>query len=164
VWPGQGAAGATRRVCGWEQPRRGAAGAARSGRSESAARNRRRGEERPRQAGPRWGTAGARGGTTAGRSRMRRGRPAIGSGQRGEVGPRRGAAVAVRRGVAGAARWAQDEALPEWNGCHVFAFIVGEGKIWAKFAPRHCSKVAFATGHQKRLVWPQQTLGCWLQG
>ena len=77
-----------------------------------------------------------------------------------EVGPQRGAAGAV----GSSRRWAQDEALPEWNGCHVFAFIVGEGKIWEKFAPRHCSKVAFATGHQKRLVWPQQTLGCWLQG
>ena len=38
--------------------------------------------------------------------------------------------MAAWRGVAGAARWAQDEALPEWNGCRVFAFIVGEGKIW----------------------------------
>ena len=83
----------------------------------------------------------------------RRGRPAARSGRRG---------VAAWLGAGGAARWAQDEALPEWNGCRVFAFIVGEGKIWAKFAPRHCSKVAFATGHQKRLVWPQHTLGCWL--
>ena len=168
MWPGQGVAGAAWRVCVWEQPRRGAAGAARSARGEFAARNRRRGEERPRQAGPRWGagaagsgqrgTAGVRGGATAGRSLMRRGRhaisrPAARSGRRG---------VAAWLGAGGAARWAQDEALPEWNGCHVFAFIVGEGKIWEKFAPRHCSKVAFATGHQKRLVWPQHTLGCWL--
>ena len=82
VWPGQGAAGAVRRVCVWEQPRRGAAGAARSGRGESAARNRWRGEERPRQAGPRWGVgaAGLRQGAGSGA------RPVC------EVGPRRGAA------------------------------------------------------------------------